>query len=809
MKLHQVFFLTALIAVLSQHGALAAQAKIERRDGAPTIVVDGKAIPPMMMTMTEYDIYDHDRAYIRKLGESGLKVFFMVCRTDWLLPPDPAKNEPGGVARAKAAMKLILEEVPDAYLVYRLVVSPPVDWVNAHPEEQILYSDGSHRPTTCTTCSRLPTTPSVKVDGMFSLSSEKWRVRAEAEIASFLGEMKKTQEYERVIGIFLGAGATSEWAHSQVLFTADGAYGDFSEPFRTEYEKFLRKKYGTCENLRKAWRRPDATFEKPLIPTREEREYELGVDELISLALVHRDGLIARDLPKFDKDAKGPYNLGTFLNVDQCLHVEDFFLAWNEAIANTILRFARVTKKTDPRLLVGAFYGGLGGCNYHDGGTLTGTLKLIDSPDIDFLANPGTYNNREPGGAEALRTLYDSYFLRDKLFVNEDDNRTYRAEDLEGWRKWGYFDVEDSIGALKRCFGATLASGVHAWWFDQGGNHWNVTNKPSAYYYDDPKIFRLFAAQQEIAREAYTRDRTKHSEIAFIVDMESIPVTSRFHNRTVLDYYRVTDIPRIGAPADFYFLDDIANPKMPDYKLYVMLNDYWLTEAERTAIWAKAKKNGAAILWVYAPGFIDPNADRRMSAENISKTIGMTVKMEEKTFVPYFSVNRRSHPLLARATNGRRYGVLDREVRFNLRHSDIIPPRYVNPTFYVDDPSATTLGEFCADRRTALAVKEIDGVKSIYCAGMVVRSDLLASIAEGVGCHIYTTRDDIFYANDNYVTIHATGDGLRTIRFKKRCSPYEVYEKRCYAKNVEELTVEMKHGETLTFDISPEVTRGE
>ena len=115
------------------------------------------------------------------------------------------------------------------------------------------------------------------------------------------------------------------------------------------------------------------------------------------------------------------------------------------------------------------------------------------------------------------------------------------------------------------------------------------------------------------------------------------------------------------------------------------------------------------------------------------------------------------------------------------------------------DPTATTLGEFCADKRTALAVKEVDGGKSIYCAGMVMRSDLLASIAAGVGCHIYTTRDDVLYANEDYVTLHATGDGVRTVRFKRRCSPYEVYEKRHFARDVTELAVEMKDGQTYTW----------
>ena len=36
----------------------------------------------------------------------------------------------------------------------RLTDSPPREWVNAHPEEQVTYSDGSHRKVICTAVGR-------------------------------------------------------------------------------------------------------------------------------------------------------------------------------------------------------------------------------------------------------------------------------------------------------------------------------------------------------------------------------------------------------------------------------------------------------------------------------------------------------------------------------------------------------------------------------------------------------------------------------------------------------------------------------
>jgi len=773
--------------------APAAVAKIADWNGTPALTVDGEVVPPMLMTMTEWDIDDLDRPYFRRLGEAGLRVFFVMVRPDWQLPPDPATGEPGGLERARRALKLVLEEVPDAWIVLRYQANPPKSWVNAHPEELVRFSDGAPRPTDCP-----PTVCDSEMDGMWSLYSEKWRERTCRELRDFLTELRKTPAYGRIISVFFGAGRTSEWGHAQVMHTPEGTYGDFSEPCRIAYGKYLREKYGTVEKLRQAWRRPEATFEKPPVPNLEEREYELGPDERIALALTYREGSVAKTLPKFDRDSRGPHNLGTFLNMDRDLHVYDWFGFWHEGIADSVLRLAKTAKDFDPNLLTGAFYGSLGCCNYHDGGTSTGTRKLIASGLIDFLANPGTYNNREMGGAQAMRTIYDSYKLHGTLFVNESDTRSHRA----GWQSTGAFRPADSCEVLKREFGCYLCTDTYAWWFDMGGkNHWTLLNKTPQppHWYDDPEILKTFKRQQEVAKAAFARDRRKGNEIAFLCGLDSVHAVSRFHNRLPLDFWRVTDLPRIGAGVDFYFKEDVSDPKMPDYKLYVAMNDYVMTDAECAAIWAKAKRNHAAILWMYAPGFVNPDAAKRMDAAHLSKTVGMEVKMLDRTFIPLFRVDPGASEYLAHANGGHRYGTLDRDVHRVFGTSAYPIPTYVNPGFYVDDPKATVLGRFCENGKTALAMVERDGVKSFYCATWTMRSDLLASIAAGVGCHIYSWDDDVLYANANFITIHATGRGKRTLRFRKPCSPYEVYERRPFAKDVTELELDMANGKTYTF----------
>jgi hypothetical protein len=321
-------------------------------------------------------------------------------------------------------------------------------------------------------------------------------------------------------------------------------------------------------------------------------------------------------------------------------------------------------------------------------------------------------------------------------------------------------------------------------------------------WYDDPAILDLFRRQREIADLSYSLDRTKRNEIAFVCDTDSMHIVSEATSTLVLDYWRTSDIGRIGAGVDWYFHDDMADERMPDYKLYVMCNVYCLTDAEREAIYAKARRNGATVLWMYAPGFVDEQAKEVMSPENVTRTIGMKVGYIGHTIFPHFRIEPAAMRMLKGASATKRYGVIDTDVHSNIwMGRPLVPPPYLNPAFYVDDPSATVLGRYCSDGKVALAMKDVDGIRSVYCATQVMQYDLLAAIAELAGCHIYTRGGDVVYANENFFGIHAKDDGRRTIRFKRRCSPYEVYEKRFYGRGVERIDVDMTLGQTLMWRV--------
>jgi len=316
-------------------------------------------------------------------------------------------------------------------------------------------------------------------------------------------------------------------------------------------------------------------------------------------------------------------------------------------------------------------------------------------------------------------------------------------------------------------------------------------------------MYELIAKQQKIAAEAYSFDRTKKSDIALIFDEESMQSISFQSTSDMVELFRNYEMARVGAPCDQYYHNDMANPDMPDYKLYVFFNTYSLTDKERQEIKAKLSKNHATALFLYAGGVMNPMADKRFDVANMTDLLGIRMEMDREVRVPSFAVTG-THPVIAELDKGRNYGDLDRPIRHSVIHVadweiGNYERAYLCPCFYSVDEDAQILATFRETGKPALVLKELPDYNVLHCGSKVVRAEIIRSIAKFAGCHIYMDSDDVLFQNKNFVVVHASSTGKKTIKLPKRCNPFEVYEEKYYGTNTDEISCDMLLGETKMF----------
>lgn len=760
-------------------------AEMKRNGKNVSIYVNGEQLAPMSMTMIRMS----DPEYLKDLRASGIRIFFVFANTDWLRP---GKNgEMSGFQQFDMEAKRLLEAVPDAYIMVRIGMHPPVEWVESHPDDVVTFNDGSTKPIHLWSEIHTDDYP-----GHYCLGSENWRKDAVVALNDFCDKVDKTEYSDRIIGYFFAAGGTSEWYYLQRLFDKEkNLYGDFSPAFKKEYSEFLREKYGTEEKLRKAWKDPDATFDNPKIPDISERRFVEIESELSHL--IHESCSMENINKKKELDKSSP-NFGMMLNADGFQHVADFYLAWSNASAKSVVAFAQAIKtRYDHKMLTGSFYGALGCAEYFDQATATGTLRVLNSGMVDFLAAPGTYNNREPGGYCAQREMQDSFLLRNMMFLVEDDTRTH----LEPFLARDCYEVytpRDAVVCLKRDFGRDLCERTFAWWFDQ--------HDPNGRYKHED-FYKVFKIQQHVSDITNKIGNGKSNEIAFIYNIESVNYISRGFDTLVLDYFRTTEMARIGAGADYYFDVDLDNELMPDYKVYFMVNTVCLNDKARERIKKKAAKNGAMVIWIYAGGFMNPDADKVCSIEHMEEMTGMKLKMDEEIYFPKFLVEEPVPEAIKYAEPDKIYGFIDRPLH-NISNEYNIPTPYVFPRYYIEDEDATVLGRYCEDKKAALAMKKHkDGYTSVFCTTPILRAELITSLMEYAGCHIYNYDDAALYSSNDFVVVHAKDRKKHTIYFKEPCNPYEIYEKKYYGENVTKIEVDMRKGDTLTFCVNENIVK--
>ena len=761
------------------------KAEIKKHNGISTMFLDGvpHTSPAVFVRTRTRDENNNltihfDKEYFQELSKAGIKIFFLECNTTWL--------QPDALEGFDKEARLLLDAIPDAYIIARFGTHPNNEWLENNPDECVKYSDGESPSAVLFTESYEAVMPH-----WYSLCSQKWREDAGKALVDTWKEVMKLPYYDRIICCFPTGGSTSEWGYKVPLIDAKNKRClGYSKAFKREFSDYLLRKYGTDEALQKAWKDKNATISNPSIPTYEEHYFAGAVDTAA-----------ANPTTKILANAKVPpaFNNGThfgsFIDFENHMKVYDFYRCWHEGTARSQIYFAKLIKEISPDRLVGTCYGAQGCSNVVTSGRSAGTRLIMESGVIDFIENPSVYENRWPGGSTAQRVVQDSFSLHNMVYMCQDDTRTL-AENRFFKEKYHVFDMEDTLNIMKREFGKCVCDDMKQWWFDQlvGGMR-----------YKYPEIYTLFQKQHKIQTEAYSLDRKKQREIAYIFSEESINSVSHLSNRDLVELFRSYEMNYVGASGDQYYHNDMANPEMPSYKMYVFLNVFVLTEKEREVIKAKLKKDNAVAVFVYGSGFIDPEADQRMSVDHIKDLTGIDIAVENDKFDAVFRYNGEEHEISKQLGKREFYGTFNQRRPLGLGNPTAAHyyETYLYPLFYSVDKTAVNVAKFLTSDRTAVSVKKCDGYTSVFFGSKSLDRKTVKSVAKFAGVHIYCDSEDVVYTSKNYITFHASSSGKKIINLPNTCDVFEVYEEKYYGKSTKSFEFYADFGETKMFRLVP------
>ena len=639
-------------------------------------------------------------AQIREAAANGIHLFSGVMYL-------PLRNAYGD--RSFGAIDALVQQVlaadPEGFVLPRLQFVPTNYWVRTHADQLARYANGE--------------------EGDVSLAStEFWAdcVDAlEALIAHF--NDPSTPGGDRVIGFHLDRG---EW-----FYDAQSGY-DLSQPNQIAFQNWLHAKYQNLYALRAAWHDADVTFEDAAVPAWPG-----------TAAVVKKT-----DTPLYSTRREGRW--------------PDFAQFASEIVAEIIGGLAEAIKTlSQGRLLVAASYGyTLEFAGRNDSGHLA-LGKLLRSPFIDILAGPNSYAGRGVGSPAAFGAPLDSVTLHGKLWLVEDDTKTFLADaETDDTYNPKIVSGADTQAIHQRHFGAALAHRAGVTWMDLWGQGW----------LNSPDIWReLGSLTREAARwEQLVPNAPTAPDVAVLVDEASLAYLKTDPNGLGTHLVsRTRDLLlKAGGSVGFYLQSDVTLPTFPDAKLYLFVNALRLTTEERAAIREKLQKPGKTLAWLYAPGVFDENGP---ASEEAGEVVGMALRPQPWNSRGGSQATEIKHPITDKIRGVKRLGT----------------DEILNPLYAVSDPQAIVLAEYAATGAASLAVREHKaGWKSVFFGDPALTTELLRGLYAYANIPVYDSQDDtVFAGNDGSLTIHSSFTGQRTISLPRKASVYDVFDGKIIASN--------------------------
>lgn len=586
------------------------------------------------------------------------------------------------------AMEVLTLNAPEMRVILTVKCGMPSWWMKKNPDDVTKYYGGQ---------------PIHEQKDRQALASKKYLQDAAAGLRALIGHIRQSSYADRVFGMGISEGWNSEWFWSYEDGNNRPARSGFSKADFATFRSYLREKYQTDAALASAWKRPGLTFDTITMPS--PREQDAGS----VLALLDP----AEDMAKID-----------------------WFEFRNRAVSEAIIALCKVVKEeTGGRWLCGAYYGYLiAFSNIFNRLQTVGHLGIeavARSPYVDYVWGPSFYTWRYPGMSDSPMQAAESFTSHGKLVIVEQDLRTFSENSQYESRNGKLNTVEQSIGAMNRAFGMTLARGI--------GMHWMEMYES---WFREKVLLELMAEQQKIYRSLPPVQGTTPVEVCIVSDQKSAFYAKHnagdgAHRALIGELMRRFN--EAGFPFRHVLLADLLQHELiPPQKLYIMTNLLMLTKEERNTLKKRLEREKAAVVWLYAPGVFYP--ENGPSAGNISDLLGIGMKMVAKWMAPVM------------------------ELKDGWGSNTVSNPNVSGPWFFPESGFKDVIGTV-GGKTPALVSWEKNGVRNYFTSLMYLPPQVIRSIAGRAGVHLYNREcgDPLWIGND-VVFLHAKTGGMKSIQ---------------------------------------------
>ena len=658
------------------------EAKIDFRNGVPRLCLDGKAtLPLVFFHNTDIPGEASDR-YLRQqvalARDAGVHLYSL---------PFRCPRKPDGVTpnyeHSDGLLRRFIEVDPEALFILRVYPGPNWSWREwkQMPEEEFeRFADGSK--------------------GTLSIGSESFRKGSNEELAQLVAHYEASEYGVRIIAWQPGGPS-----HEMFPLHYREKGPDYSSANQRGFREWLKRKYQTNDAIRKAWSQPEVTLEDAAIPEFEPERFPMRM-------------------------GAGGSPVQVFYEIPDEQDWIDFSAYASDIAADRIIEWARIVKeRTQGRKLTAFFYG----YTFDLPGSLSGHYRLsrvLACPDVDILASPYSYADRFAGGAGNFMCPVDSIVAHGKLWFNEDDTRTNVIDTTNMPEHFTLFDrkcegLDETLGVLGRNLGSIIVHRAATWWMD-------LVSRGA---FNHPALWDMLAERRELYSERYRQPEPYRPEVAVIVDEESkLYVKDDWDANWWLMYRLRDESVKSGASIGYYTLDDFIGGVVPECRVYLFANAFYLEGAEIEKTHARLSRERATAIWVYAPGYLGPNgADVR----RVRKAARIEVEANDG------ELGSRGEGLL----DGETWG----------------PSITVSPRLVVVDEGATRLGRYRADGLVSAAETTAGGHRSVLLCDWGPSGGVLRRLFESAGCHIWTRGGEVVQTDGSVLVIHSATGGPKSV----------------------------------------------